>query len=101
MKKAFKNDWELARKAATVETTFSSKLQQLRGEKGLSQQAVANAIGIHKNSYQQYEYGGKFPAFATLVLLADFLDVSIDYLAGRTDVPQVVRSAQWQTNQDA
>jgi len=100
MKKAFKNNLELASMAAAVETTFSTKLRQLRGEKGLSQQAVANAIGVHKNSYQQYEYGGKFPAFATLALLADFLDVSIDYLAGRTDVPQVVRSAQWQANQE-
>lgn len=79
-----------------AEQIFSERLRQVRAAKGVSQRAAAVAVGVSKNGYQCYEYGQKLPSFSTLPRLADFFDVSIDYLMGRTDVPQVVRSAQWQ-----
>ena len=40
---------------------------------------------------QRYEYGERKPAYDVLIALADFFDVSIDYLVGRTDNPAVSR----------
>ena len=79
-----------------AEKVFVERLRRLRAVKGISQQKAADALGITKVGYQNYEYGRKMPSFSTLPRLADYFDVSIDYLLGRTDVPQVVRSAQWQ-----
>ena len=41
--------------------------------------------------YQRYEYGERKPSFDMLIALADYFDVSIDYLVGRTDNPKVNR----------
>lgn len=79
-----------------TERIFQERLREVREIKGVSQQKTAEAVGISKNSYQCYEYGKKYPSFSMLPRLADFFGVSTDYLLGRTDVPQVVRSAQWQ-----
>lgn len=67
---------------------FAERVRRLRTEAGVSQQIVANAIGITKTGYQYYEYGRKFPSFETLPKLADFFEVSTDYLLGRSDNPQ-------------
>ena len=87
-------------KEAKVAQFFKERLRQSRIAKGVSQKNVASEVGLSTNSYQAYELGEKFPSFMTLPFLADYFDVSIDYLLGRTDVPQVVRSAQWQANQE-
>ncbi len=70
---------------------FSQRVKQLRLSKGVSQQQVADALGITKPGYQNYEYGRKTPSFAVLPLLADFFDVSTDYLLGRSDDPHLPR----------
>lgn len=75
---------------------FQERLRQARQKKGLSQQKAAEGLGLTKIGYQNYEAGRSNPSFERLPTLADFFNVSIDYLLGRTDVPQVVRSAQWQ-----
>lgn len=81
-----------------TEQIFIERVRRLRSAKGISQQKAADALGITKTGYQNYEYGRKMPSFSVLPRIADFFNVSIDYLLGRTDVPQVVRSAQWQAN---
>ena len=68
---------------------FSQRVKQLRLAKGVPQQQVANAIGISTVAYQYYEYGRKMPSFDTLPKLADFFDVSLDYLVGRSDDPHL------------
>lgn len=71
--------------------TFSERLKQLRESKNLTQKAVAESVGMAPMAYQRYEYGTRDPAFSQLLSLADFFDVSIDYLVGRTDKPEVNR----------
>ena len=69
--------------------TFQERLRLLRTEKGLSQRQVAEEFGITKVGYQNYEAGRREPSLDALSALADFFNVSIDYLFGRTDNPRV------------
>ena len=65
---------------------FSERLKALREEKGLKQIEMAeflNCIGRH---YQKIEHGEINIPSLTLVKLADFFDVSTDYLLGRSDI---------------
>lgn len=66
---------------------FEERLIHLRKEKGLSQNAVAKEIKVAPRAYQNYEYGTAEPRLSTLIRIADFYGVSLDYLAGRTDTP--------------
>ena len=68
-----------------AEKVFVERLRRLRAVKGISQQKAADALGITKVGYQNYEYGRKMPSFSTLPRLADYFDVSSDYLLGRTN----------------
>lgn len=65
---------------------FSSRIKSLRKEQGLKQKEMAKAFGLADRSYQCYEYGERFPDFQGLIAIADFFDVSLDYLVGRSDV---------------
>ncbi len=62
---------------------FNVKLRTIRTEKHYTQQQVADAIGVTLRSYQRYESGHIEPPYQTLLALADFLDVSLDYLFDR------------------
>ena len=64
-------------------TTFSSILKDLREAKGLTQDALARELCISRSSVGMYEKGAREPDFKTLELIADFFNVSIDYLLGR------------------
>lgn len=64
---------------------FSERLTQLRKSKGVSQNALAKEIGVSPRTYQDYEYGEREPQVAIFSRIADFFDVSLDYLAGRID----------------
>ena len=68
---------------------FSERVRDLRAKKGVSQQKVADEVGVTKVGYQYYEYGRKLPGFKTLSKLADFFEVSTDYLLGRSNEPQL------------
>lgn len=63
------------------------RLKQLIQETGVSQRQVAEAIGVTEPAMNHYINGRREPDIATLVKLADYFDVSIDYLVGR-DVPE-------------
>lgn len=63
---------------------FNNILKLLRKEKNLSQQELADRLGISKSSINMYERGERQPNFETLELIADFFNVDIDYLLGRT-----------------
>ena len=73
----------------TKEQIFQERLRLLRSEKGVSQKQVAEGLGITEVGYQNYEVGRRRPTFDILPSIADFFNVSIDYLFGRTDKPQV------------
>ena len=64
---------------------FSERLADLRRKSGLSQNAVAKEVDVAVRAYQYYEYGEREPQLSTLIRMADFYGVSLDYLVGRTD----------------
>ena len=67
--------------------TFPEALKRARKRKGASQALSASAAHISNTQYQNYEYGKSEPTLSVLIALADFFDVSLDYLAGRSDDP--------------
>lgn len=66
-------------------------LKRFRKTNHVTQKQAAQAAGVSERNYQQYEYGKVIPTANVLIALADFFDVSIDYLVGRTDNPAVNR----------
>lgn len=64
---------------------FNARLKSARKTKGYTMQRLADVVGISMRGYQYYESGHREPNFGTLVLLANTLDVSIDWLLGRDD----------------
>ena len=63
----------------------ADRLIELRKKKGLYQKDIANHFGIERTAYGKYENKGIQPPPDMIVKLADFFDVSTDYLLGRTD----------------
>jgi len=68
--------------------TFAERLKEIRIAKGATQKAMAEHLGITEQAYQKYEYAMREPNHETTIKLADFFDVSTDYLFGRTDKPK-------------
>lgn len=58
-------------------------IKEQREVKGLSQKELATKIGVKQNTISQYENNIKRPSYEILILIADFFDVSVDYLLGR------------------
>lgn len=65
--------------------SFGQIFRQLRIKKGLSQRAVANALGYSVSAISMYEHDRRQPDFQATERIADFFEVSIDYLYGRVD----------------
>ena len=72
--------------------TFSERIKELRESRNLTQDALGAVIGVKRFSIYSYEKGRAYPEMKGLIALADYFDVSMDYLAGRTDNPAVNRS---------
>lgn len=70
--------------------SFSERLKELRISRGLTQKQVYEAVGMSAIGYQRYEYGDREPAYQKLIALADYFDVSLDYLVGRSDFPHMI-----------
>lgn len=64
---------------------FDKILKLLRNEKNMSQQELADALGISKSSINMYERGERQPNFEILETIADYFNVDIDFLLGRTN----------------
>lgn len=64
---------------------FCKRLRDARMRRKLTQPQVAAVLGVALRTYQQYEQGIRNPSLDSLVLLADALGVSTDWLLGRTD----------------
>ena len=69
-------------------TQFGARLKLLRKSKSLKQTDVAVILGVTPRHYQDIEYGKINVPALTLVALADYFDVSLDYLVGRSDNPK-------------
>ena len=65
---------------------FGSIVVELRKEQKISQTDLADKLEIHKNVLGRYERGEVLPSIEIARKIADILDVSLDYLTGKTDV---------------
>ena len=66
-------------------TKLPERLLALRQERDLSQKSLVKEMGIALNTYVRYERGEREPTASVLVQIADFYDVSLDYLVGRSE----------------
>jgi len=64
---------------------FSEILKELRSERKISQKALGELLGITDRNIRFYENGSHRPDFDGLLMLADYFQVSLDYLTGRTE----------------
>jgi len=64
---------------------IAERLKKLRKERNLRQVDLANFLGIGTRTYQYYEGDDHRPDYEMLIALADFFDVTTDYLLGRSD----------------
>lgn len=66
---------------------FSARLLLCRKKSALSQKSLATILGVSDAAITMMERGKRSPSFEILCALADFFDVSLDYLVGRSDDP--------------
>ena len=64
---------------------LGKRLKELRKSYGLTQGKLADALSISRVNYTRYETDKARPDYETLILLADFFDVTTDYLLGRKE----------------
>jgi transcriptional regulator with XRE-family HTH domain len=62
------------------------RLKTIRTERGISQQELATALDVGQNTVSQWEKGTRKPDFVTLEALANYFEVSVDWLLGRTEI---------------
>lgn len=67
---------------------FNIRLRELRNSKGLSQQQLADIVGMSKSSINMYERGDREPGLELLEAFADYFNVDMDYLIGKTNNPR-------------
>ena len=66
-------------------------IRNLRIDHGLTQEQIAKVLNVKQNTYSQYEIGVSNYPIDVLIKLADYYGVSVDYLLGRTDNPEMNR----------
>lgn len=69
------------------------RLIRLRKERHLTQKQVAEGVGLTTIAIQNYESGRRKPAYDILIALADYFNVSLDYLVGRSDIPYILKKS--------
>ncbi len=65
------------------------RLKKLRKQKKITQIKLAMDLGLTQNSVSRFETGLRRPDYETLILIADYFHVSLDYLVGRSDDPHI------------
>jgi len=68
--------------------TFANRLKILRSNKKLTQKEFAKILDINERSYQNYEINASTPNFKLLLFIADYFDVSLDYLVGKSEIKE-------------
>ena len=64
------------------------RLKEIRKAKGISQLKLAMELNTSQNTISRYETGEREPGLVELINIADYFDVSLDYLVGRSDNPK-------------
>ncbi len=66
---------------------YYPRLRDLREDMDLTQDQLIEILNMHKTTYTNYEQGKREPPFELIIKLAKFYNVSTDYIAGLTDIP--------------
>lgn len=69
---------------------FGAHLKALRQDKGITQKQLGIETGTSERGIQNYEMGVRKPTYDILLALADYFNVSLDYLTGRSDCPDMI-----------
>lgn len=65
---------------------FGARLQQLREKKRISRKVLSELCGLNHEAVRRYEREEAEPTLHSLIAIADFFEVTIDYLVGRTEI---------------
>ena len=72
-----------------MENKIYTRIKELRKEKKLSQDEIAKEFNMHRTQYVRYEKSESTVPLEFVEMLADYYNVSIDYIAGRTDKREI------------
>lgn len=72
--------------------SFASRLKELRTSKNLTMESLAKDLGTTRATISNFENEQRKPSLDMIIKLADYFQVSIDYLVGRTDNPTFHRT---------
>lgn len=78
---------------------FSERFKILRNKHKLTQEKLAEELGMSKSAISMYENGNREPDFETLELIADYFNVDINYLLGRSFIENMFKSRRVATSQ--
>lgn len=67
------------------------RLKEIRKSKGISQLKMAMDLNTNQNTISRYETGEREPGIVELIKIADYFNISVDYLLERTDNPNIQR----------
>lgn len=67
------------------------RLKELRKEKGISQVKLAMDLYVNQNTISRYENGEREAGYDMLIKIADYFNVSVDYLLERTDIRKYIK----------
>lgn len=65
------------------------RLKEIRKAKGISQLKLATDLNTNQNTISRYETGEREPGITELIRIADYFNVSVDYLLERTENPRI------------
>ena len=71
-----------------AENVFPERLRRLRERRRVSRYVVSELCGWNRSAIRRYELGEREPGLKELVSIADYFEVSLDYLTGLTDNPR-------------
>lgn len=74
---------------------YYPRLRDLREDRDKTQKQIAVLLNTTQQQYAKYEKGIQEIPVHRLMILADYYDVSVDYILGRTNVTQLCKSIQW------
>lgn len=75
------------------------RLKELREQRRLNQEGLALELNVSQSTISAYEIGERVPDLETSIAIAKFFDVSLDYLAGLSDLRQQVRQSDLSPNE--
>ena len=72
-----------------LKKNFSARVKNLRIANNITQKQLSDIINMSENTISMIENGNRAASIEVMFLLADYFNVSIDYLTGRTDKPEI------------